>query len=263
MSPNLGCYGDTDASSPRIDAFAREGVRFTNAFATAPVCSPARSCLITGMFATSLGTQRLRSQFPVPDHIRPFTALLREAGYYCTNNVKTDYNLAHEAAFIRAAWDESSPEAHWRYAAAGQPFFAVFNFMTTHQSRSSVWPHDQFERKSLRSSPADRHDPAKISLPPFYPDTAESRRAWARYHDCITAMDKQVGEILDQLAADGLADDTIVFFFSDHGMGMPRGKRCLFDSGLHVPLLVRFPRKMVADGARQTRRHDRPAGELC
>jgi uncharacterized sulfatase len=244
MSPNLGCYGDSDASSPRIDAFAREAVRFTNAFATAPVCSPARSCLITGLFATSLGTQRLRSQFPVPDHIRPFPALLREAGYYCTNNVKTDYNLAREAAFVRMAWDESSPEAHWRSRRAGQPFFAVFNFMTTHQSRSSVWPLDQFEREvAAQLVPTERHHPVKITLPPFYPDTAEARRAWSRYLDCISAMDKQVGEILDQLATDRLADDTIVFLFSDHGMGMPRGKRCLFDSGLRVPLLVRFPEK--------------------
>lgn len=242
MSPNLGCYADANATTPRIDAFAQEAVRFTHAFATAPVCSPARSCLITGMYATSLGTQRLRSQFPVPDHVRPFTEYLRKAGFYCTNNVKTDYNLAGEAAFIRAAWDESSPQAHWRSRAAGQPFFAVFNFMTTHQSRTSVWPHEQFEQEigSQLTSNA-RHDPAKVTLPLFYPDTAEARRAWARYHDCISVLDKQVGELLDQLAADGLAENTIVFFFSDHGMGMPRGKRCLYDSGVHVPLLVRFP----------------------
>lgn len=244
MSPNLGCYGDADATSPRIDVFAREAVRFTSAFATAPVCSPARSCLITGMFATSLGTQRLRSQIPVPDHIRPFTALLREAGYYCSNNVKTDYNLANEAAFVRLAWDDCSSEAHWRSRRSGQPFFAVFNFMTTHQSRTSVWSQGQFEQEiAAHLTPSERHDPAKMTLPPYYPDTEEARRAWARYQDCITALDHQVGVILDQLAADGLAGDTIVCFFSDHGMGLPRGKRCLFDSGLHVPLLVRFPDK--------------------
>ncbi|TXT43742.1 MAG: sulfatase, partial [Limisphaerales bacterium] len=244
MSPNLGCYGDTEARTPRLDALARESVRYTRAFATAPVCSPSRSCLITGMFATSLGTQRLRSAFPVPEEFGPFTAGLRQAGYHCSNNVKTDYNLRDEPAFIRAAWDASSNKAHWRNRRDGQPFFAVFNFMTTHQSRTSAWPPEQFEKEiGAQLSPGERHDPARQTPPPFYPGTAEARRAWARYHDCITLMDRQAGEILDQLAADGLAEDTIVFFYSDHGMGMPRGKRCLQDSGLRVPLLVRFPKQ--------------------
>jgi N-sulfoglucosamine sulfohydrolase len=244
LSPNLGCYGDAQARTPRLDAFAREAVRYTRAFATAPVCSPSRSCLITGMFATSLGTQRLRSEFPVPPEFGPFTARLRAAGYHCANNVKTDYNLRDEAAFIRAAWDESSPTAHWRSRKSGQPFFAIFNFMTTHQSRISAWPHDQFEKEvGSQLAPGERHDPKRMTPPPFYPDTAESRRAWARYHDCITRLDQQAGAILDQLAADGLAEDTIVFFYGDHGMGMPRGKRCLQDSGLRVPLLIRVPKK--------------------
>jgi N-sulfoglucosamine sulfohydrolase len=244
MSPNLGCYGDAEARTPRLDALARESVRYTRAFATAPVCSPSRSCLITGMFATSLGTQRLRSAFPVPAEFGPFTAELRRAGYHCANNVKTDYNLRDEPAFIRAAWDVSSNKAHWRNRRDGQPFFAVFNFMATHQSRTSAWPPEQFEKEiGAQLSPGERHDPARQTPPPFDPDTAEARRAWARYHDCITLMDRQAGEILDQLAADGLADDTIVFFYSDHGMGMPRGKRCLQDSGLRVPLLVRFPKR--------------------
>lgn len=244
MSPNLGCYGDAEARTPRLDALARESVRYTRAFATAPVCAPSRSCLITGMFATSLGTQRLRSAFPVPEEFGPFTTGLRSAGYYCANNVKTDYNLRDEPAFVRAAWDDSSARTHWRGRRTGQPFFAVFNFMTTHQSRTSAWPHEQFEKEiGTQLSPGERHDPARQTPPPFYPETAEARRAWARYHDCITLMDRQAGEILDQLTADGLAEDTIVFFYSDHGMGMPRGKRCLHDSGLRVPLLVRFPKK--------------------
>lgn len=197
MSPNLGCYGDTYAISPNLDAFAKQSVRFTKAFATAPVCSPSRSCLITGMYATSLGTQRLRSQFPVPKEVRGFTAWLREAGYYCANKVKTDYNVRDEAAFIREAWDESSPRAHWRGRRPGQPFFAVQNFMTTHQSRTSVWSEEEFEKEvGSKLSLGERHDPKLANLPPFYPDTPEARRAWARYHDCITAMDKQVGETL-------------------------------------------------------------------
>ncbi len=244
MSPNMGCYGDAQALTPRLDEFAQQGVRYDRAFATAPVCSPSRSCLITGMYATSLGTQRLRSAFPVPPDVKPFTMPLRDAGYYCTNNVKTDYNMRDEKDFIRQAWDKSSAKAHWRGKRAAQPFFAVFNFMTTHQSRSSAWSHEEFEKEvGSQLSLGERHDPAHITPPPFYPDTAESHRAWARYHDCITLMDRQAGEILDQLAADGLAEDTIVFFYADHGMGMPRGKRCLQDSGLRVPLIVRFPKK--------------------
>jgi arylsulfatase A-like enzyme len=244
MSPSLGSYGDADARTPHLDRFAREAVRYTHAFATAPVCSPSRSCLITGLYATSLGTQRLRSQFPLPAEIGPFTAGLRRLGYYTSNNVKTDYNFADEPAFVRAAWDESSARAHWRKRAAGQPFFAIFNLMTTHQSRTSAWPAEEFEREvGAKLAAAERHDPARLTLPAFYPDTPGARQAWARYHDCITLMDRQVGEILAELAADGLADDTIVFFYSDHGMGMPRGKRTLYDSGLHVPLLIRFPAK--------------------
>jgi uncharacterized sulfatase len=196
------------------------------------------------MYATSLGTQRLRSAFPIPDWVLPFTSALREAEYYCSNNVKTDYNFQNEAEFVERAWDDSSNQAHWRNRPAGQPFFSIFNLMTTHQSRTSVWSQQEFEAEvgsHLKSS--QRSDPQSLTLPSYYPDTEESRRAWARYRDCISLMDQQVGDILDQLQADGLVDDTIVFFYSDHGMGMPRGKRCLYDSGMRVPLLVRFPAK--------------------
>lgn len=244
LSPNLGCYGDAYARTPHLDAFAQESVRYTHAFANAPVCSPARSCLITGLYATALGTQHLRSAFPLPAHIRGFPALLRQAGYTTLNNVKTDYNLRDEAAFITDCWSESSPQAHWRNRPPGQPFFAVVNLMTTHQSRTSVWPAHQFEAEiASHLTPDERHDPALAPLPPYYPDTTEARHAWARYHDCITLMDKQVGDLLQQLEEDGLADDTLVFFYGDHGMGMPRGKRCLWDTGLRVPLLIRIPEK--------------------
>ncbi|MFA5193260.1 MAG: sulfatase-like hydrolase/transferase [Verrucomicrobiia bacterium] len=252
ICPQFGCYGDSYARTPNLDAFARQAVRYTRAFAAAPVCSPARSCLITGMYATSLGTQRLRSTFPVPAEFRGFPAWLREAGYYCSNNVKTDYNLRGEAAFIRDAWDVSSGKAHWRGRKPGQPFFAVFNLMTTHQSRTSVFPHEQFEKMvGSRLAPEERHDPAKAPVPPYYPDTSESRRMLARYYDCITAMDKEVAALLRALDEDGLANDTIVFFYSDNGMGIPRGKRCLFDTGLWEPLIIRFPEKFrhLATGA--------------
>ena len=244
MSPNLGCYGDPNARTPNIDALAKRSVRYTHAFASAPVCSPARSCLITGMYATSLGTQRLRSQFPIPKEVRGFSAYLRDTGYYCSNNVKTDYNIRDEAAFIKDAWDESSVTAHWKNRKTNQPFFAVFNSTTTHQTRTGVWPHEQFEKEvASKLTTEERHDPAKLTLPPYYPDTPLARKAWARYHDCITAMDKEVGALLNELETAGAAQNTIVFFFSDHGMGMPRGKRTLQDSGMQVPLLIYFPEK--------------------
>ncbi len=244
ISPDLGCYGDTYAATPNIDRLAQEGVRYTHAFATAPVCSPARSCLITGLYATSLGTQHLRSLFPVPGDFQGYPAYLRKAGYYCTNNEKTDYNTASERAIIAVSWHESSGRAHWRKRPAGQPFFSVFNLMVSHQSRASVWSFEQFEEMISKAlTPVQRHDPDRVPLPPYYPDTPTVRRTLARYYDCVTAMDKEVGRILAALAADGLAEDTIVFFYGDNGRGLPRGKRTLYDTGLHEPLIVRFPQK--------------------
>lgn len=244
MNAHLGCYGDKAAKTPNLDAFASQAVKYTHAFATAPVCSPARSCLITGVYATSLGTHPLRCQVKLPAEIRPFPAWLREAGYFTSNNVKTDYNVADEKTFIADAWDRCDELAHWRQRKDGQPFFSVINLMTTHQSRSSVWPEEQFEKEiASQLSPTERTDPAKVTLPPYYPDTPLARKQWARYYDCIAVMDKQVGAILRQLDDDGLADNTIVFFYGDNGAGIPLHKRLLHDSGLHVPLLVRFPAK--------------------
>ncbi len=246
MSPDLGSYGDSYADTPHLDAFAAQAVRYTRAFATAPVCSPARSCLITGLYATTLGTQRLRSGFPIPERFRGVPAYLREAGYYTTNNVKTDYNIADEKSWINDSWDANNVRAHWRDRPEGAPFFSVFNLMTTHQSRTGVWPYDQFvEEIQSRLDPSERHDPAEAPLPPYYPDTELTRRNVARYYDCISVMDHQVGDLLAQLEEDGLADRTIVVFFSDHGMGLPRGKRLLHDSGMQVPLIVRFPKRFA------------------
>jgi arylsulfatase A-like enzyme len=244
MSANLGCYGDAQANTPNLDRLATESVRYTRAFATAPVCSPARSTLITGCYATSLGTQRLRSEFPLPDFIKGFPQYLRDRGYFTSNNVKTDYNIAREKEFIAVTWTRNGPQAHWRQRQAEQPFFSVFNLMTTHQSRANVWPWEKFETEiGQHLSPGERQTPARLTLPPYYPDTPLVRRTMARYYDCITRMDQEVGDLLLQLKEDGLADDTIVFFYSDHGMGMPRGKRLLHDSGMHVPLIIHFPKK--------------------
>ena len=234
----LGCYGDELAVTPHLDKLAGEGVRYTKAFATAPVCAPSRSCLITGVYATSLGTQHLRSEVELPDKIKCFPEYLRAAGYYCSNNYKKDYN------FIDVnVWDESSPQAHWRKRRPGQPFFSVFNFTSTHQGQINGSDEEFEEKYGSKLESEERHDPAKISLPPYYPDTPFVRKIWARYYDLITFMDKQVGDLLGQLEADGLADNTIVFFYADHGLGIPRFKRTLYDSGLHIPLIVRFPEK--------------------
>ncbi len=238
ISTWLGCYGDDFADSPNIDALAARGVRYLNAYVTAPVCAPVRSCLITGVYATSLGTQHLRSDVKLPAHIKCFTEYLRSAGYYCTNNYKKDYNFKDVNA-----WDESSNTAHWRKRKADQPFFSVFNSTTTHQGQING-SDEQFHAKyGHKLEPHERHDPAKVTLPPYYPDSPMIRKIFARYYDLIAIMDRQVADILKQLDEDGLAENTIVFFYSDHGTGIPRHKRVLYDTGLQVPMIVHFPKK--------------------
>jgi len=244
MSPDLGCYGDAYARTPNIDKLAAQSIRHTRAFAESPMCAPSRSALITGMHTGPLGTSQMRSNHRIPQPYRGFPAWLREAGYYCTNNEKTDYNLGNDAAMIRDAWDESSKKAHWRNRPAGKPFFAVFNYLDTHQSRTSRDDYASFQTNvQSRLSAEEIYDPAKAPLPPFYPDTPTARRTVARYYDCITTLDHYVAQMLADLEADGLAEDTIVFFYSDHGAGMPGGKAAAFDRGLRVPLLVRVPAK--------------------
>jgi N-sulfoglucosamine sulfohydrolase len=236
MNPFLGAYGDSLARTPNLDKLAGEGVLYRNAFATAPVCSPSRSCIITGVYATSLGTQHLRSEITIPEQIRGFPKYLREAGYYCTNNVKEDYNFTDTTI-----WDESSATAHWRNRAEGQPFFSVFNFETTHQSQIFGSDSAFYEKYGRLLEESERCDPATVPVPPYHFDSPTVRKLWARYYDLVTLMDRQAGEILQQLEDDGLADNTIVFYYSDHGTGMPRSKRALYDSGLKVPLIIKAP----------------------
>lgn len=238
LTPLIGCYGDDFATTPNIDQLAREGVRYTNAFAMASVCSPARSCLITGVYPVTLGTQSLRSEVPMPDQIRCFSEYLRDAGYYCTNNVKEDYQFKTPPT----AWDESSKKAHWRNGPKGKPFFSVFNSMLTHQSRVRM-RGKEIAAQTRTLTDEMRHSVDSVPVPPYYPDTPEVRRDMANLYDLVTAMDLWTGKLLKELEEDGLADNTIVFFYSDHGTGMPRHKRWLYDSGLHVPLVVRFPKK--------------------
>ncbi len=236
MSPDLGCYGDAYSRSPNLDRLASEGARYTNAFSVAGVCAPSRSGIITAMYPSSIGTHHMRSKGVPGPEVKCFPEYLRAAGYFCTNNVKTDYNFDVPVT----AWDETSPRAHWRGRANGQPFFSVFNLTTTHESQIRV-DGEAFARHMERVPAGYRHDPAHGVLPPYYPDTPVVRRDWANYYDLITSMDAQTGGILRQLEQDGLAGDTVVFFWSDHGRGLPRAKRWIYDSGTHVPLLVRWP----------------------
>jgi arylsulfatase A-like enzyme len=235
--PFLGCYGDPHAQTPHLDRLAAEGVRYRRAFANAPVCSSARTTLITGMYPPSIGAQHHRSRVPLPAGFQLYPELLRAAGYYCTNNAKTDYNVTLD----RKPWDENGPRAHYRNRPAGQPFFAIFNQTSSHESQ--VAP--------AAGKTTFRVPPERVTLPPYHPDTPEIRRDWANYHDQITVMDGQMGELLAELAREGLAEDTIVFYYSDHAGALPRGKRNIHDSGTRVPLIVRFPAKWahLAPGA--------------
>jgi len=241
VSPDLGTYGDRYAHTPNLDRLASQGVRFAKAFTVAPVCAPTRSAIITGMYATSIGSHHMRSKAVPPAGVKAFPEYLRAAGYYCTNNSKTDYNFEAPPAHAPpiTVWDESSRNAHWRNREANQPFFAVFNLTVTHEGQIRTGP-EEFARNTVSLQPQDRHDPLKAVLPPYYPDTPIVRNDWARYYDLVTAMDLQAAALLQQLEEDGLAENTVVFFWGDHGRGLPRAKRWLYDSGLRVPLIVRW-----------------------
>ncbi len=237
ISSHLGCYGDPLATTPNLDRLAAEGTMYTHAFTCHGVCAPSRTGIITGMYPISLGANHMRSKAELPEQIRLFPALLREAGYYCSNNSKTDYNLVWKQQEV---WDETSGKAHYRNRADGQPFFAVFNLTMTHESK--VWPSGW--AGVVKDLPeAERHSAEGIEVPPIYPDTQVVREDFARLADLITVMDRRVGQILEELDQSGLADDTIVIFWSDHGNGLPRAKRWTYDSGTRVPMIVRVPQK--------------------
>lgn len=253
ISPDLPMYGDSTAKTPNLDALAATGTVYTHAFTTAGVCAPSRSSIITGMHQTSIGTMHMRTgndvfgwgkrEYPekvdftdldgdtlrkystvIPEEVKCFPEYLREAGYFCTNNAKTDYQFAAPLS----AWDQNGNEAHWRNRAPGQPFFSVFNIGLTHESR--LWRHADLPLTV---------DPEKVDVPPYLLDTKLSREIIARHYSNIELMDTRVGEIISELKADGLYEETIIFFYSDHGGPLPREKREVFDSGIHVPLVVK------------------------
>lgn len=252
LSPRLGCYGDTVAQTPNIDRFAEQGVRYTRAFTATGVCAPCRHTIITGLYPMQSGAQYMRTgsrssavseitdpelrrqamerplfEATPPAGVRCFTEYLRVAGYYCTNNSKEDYQFKAPVT----AWDDSSRTAHYRNRGEGQPFFAVFNRSVTHESGVHGKKH-----RSPRVT-----DPDEVPVPSFLPDTPKVRDDVARHYDNIAALDKWIGKMLDELETDGLADSTIVFVYTDHGDGLPRHKRWVYDSGTHVPLIIRWP----------------------
>ena len=255
LSPVLSFYGDHTAKTPHLDALAKESMIYDNAYATVGVCAPSRSAIITGMYPTSIGTIHMRAgkdvfgwgkrvyldstqvdirdlsgkkirQYSavIPGKVRCFPEYLRKNGYYCTNNPKTDYQFATPLT----AWDENSRKAHWKHHPKDKPFFAVFNIGVTHESR--LWRN---ENLPLTVSPDS------VTVPPFLPDNAATRESVARMYSNVELMDKKVGRLIQELKDAGLYDNTIIFFYSDHGGPLPREKREIYDTGLKVPFLVK------------------------
>ena len=237
-------YGDSSANTPNINQLAKDGLVYQNCYTPSPVCAPSRSCLITGMYPTSIGTQHMRAYKKSKENsainphnslpyysakpkkpIRFFTEDLRARGYYCTNNSKEDYNMKSSPL----AWDESSQEAHWRNKQEGQPFFSVFNFNVTHES--NIWRNKtSYSKKELEN----------VLTPKIFPDEDEIKRDILTNYKNIEKLDKKIGTILNQLKADDLYKNTIIFFFSDHGGPFPRYKRSIYETGLNVPMIVKW-----------------------
>lgn len=223
----LGCYGDPFSTTPNLDKLAQKGLRYRTVWSTAPVCAPARTAIITGVYPSSLGAENMRSMVRMPSFMKMYPQFLREKGYYCVNNNKEDYNVEKPGL----VWDESSAKAHWKNRPEGKPFFSIFNYTMTHESQ-------------IRSRPYKlKHDPSKVRVPSYHPDTPEVRYDWTQYYDRITEMDERAGAALKEIEESGLADSTIVFFYGDHGSGMPRSKRFPYNSGLNVALIVYIPEK--------------------
>lgn len=245
MSPHLGSFGEKVAKTPNLDQLAKEGVRYTNVFSTAGVCAPSRNAIITGMYQTSIGGMHMRTSplvttftsIPaysavIPEDVRCFPEFLRKQGYYCSNNNKQDYQFAPP----QTVWDENGTppdpkKADWRGRKdKNQPFFSVINLLITHESQ--VFSRGQ---EPLLVRPED------VEVPSYYPDNEIIRTDIARFLTNVQRMDKQVGEIIQKLKDDGLYENTIIFFYSDHGDGLPFVKRELYDRGLKVPMIIRFP----------------------
>ena len=235
----LGCYGNELAQTPHLDKLAKDGVQFKHAYSNAPVCAVARSTILNGAYAVTQGTQHMRSKHKTSSKFKPYVSYLREEGYYCTNKTKTDYN--YDGPY-RELWDDSTSDAHYKNRPDGSPFFAVINLTTSHESSLFSDKIEKNRKKGLIPKET-RLSVDEVVVRPYLPDLPEVRSDIAIYHDNITAMDKQVGGILKELDEAGLADDTIVFYYSDHGGVTPRGKRYLKETGVRVPMLLHVPEK--------------------
>ncbi len=241
LSAIIPPFGDMTVMTPNLSRLAAEGIRFTQVYSTSGVCAPSRAAIATGMYQNRIGAQHMRTtnigNFGVegltayeavpPAHVKMHSQYFREAGYYTSNNAKEDYQFQKSLV----AWDDSSDSAHWRNRNEDQPFFSVFNFGITHESQ--VWR--QSDKPLLIPSALD------VPIPPYLQDTDISRGNIRQVYSNVVAMDRQVGEILTQLEEDGLLDSTVIFWYTDHGGPLPRQKRLLYDSGIHVPLIIRFP----------------------
>jgi arylsulfatase A-like enzyme len=241
ISQYVGCFGDKVAKTPHLDKFSKEAIRFNRMYTTMGVSAPSRAALITGMYPSSIGANNMRSYVlpserngkttPIyevvpPAGVKCFTEYLRENGYYCTNNVKTDYQFAPPLT----AWDENSRQAHWKNRPEGMPFYSLFNLEVSHESR--LW---------LRANEPLTTLPEEVILPPYYPDNAVLRRDMAVMYSNITEMDRQFGEKLKELKEAGLYDNTIIIWFSDNGGPLPNQKRSIYERGTLVPFMIRFP----------------------
>ena len=241
LSAIIPPFGDNTVATPNLTRLADEGIRYTQVYSSSGVCAPSRTAIATGMYQNRIGAQHMRTtniaDFGVegivpyeavpPAYVKMHSQYFREAGYYASNNAKEDYQFRKTVT----AWDDSSRSAHWRNRAEGQPFFSVFNFGITHESQ--VW--------AQAGNPLLVDENLEVPIPPYLPDSEIGRKDVRQVYPNIVAMDLQVGEILNQLEEDGLLDSTIIFWYSDHGGPLPRQKRLLYDSGIHLPLIIRFP----------------------
>ena len=275
LGPHLGAYGDPVARTPRLDQMAREGILFANAFTTVPVCAPSRATVQTGMYPRSIGAMHMRTddgfdpsatpptfvyRAVPPPEVKAFPELMRRAGYFTANHLKTDYQFGEPFTIWDTFDKEESHRTVWRNAPAGQPFLAMLDPWVTHES--VLWPPNLKSKDRAWKAVAARNaklfaehpsviDPNAVHVSPYLADTPNTRRDVARQYDNATILDEQVGEILDALGADGVLDHTIVIFATDHGDGLPNAKRRAYDAGLHVPLIVRFPDGRGAGTVRQ------------
>ncbi len=265
LSPRIGAFGDDVAVTPNLDRLASQGVRFPNTFTTAGVCAPSRAGLITGVRQTAIGGQHMRTygvhsfRAVPPPEIKAFPELLRRAGYFTFTTAKLDYQFSHvfPGSGPFTVWDqETFTDADWSGAPNEKPFYGQVNYNITHESGVFPigWPRNighaiQILPRWWATRGRDKvTDPADIQVPPYFPDTPTVRADMARHYENVHIMDEQVGETLDALERDGLADSTIVIWTTDHGDGLPRGKRALFDSGIKVPMIIRWPERFRPPG---------------